>query len=362
MIVELSNGDLWMPVRASYGLGETRSSDRGKTWSPIESAAIKHTGSRFFVRKLRSGRLLLVKHGPIDQRTHRELLTAYISTDDAATWSDGLMLDERYHLSYPDGTQAPDGTIYVVYDHGRYPGTAREILMATFTEADVLAAKPSPQSRLKVLVNRAAEPGCKQEHGRVKVGNGDPSETVKIGNQQWMVANLNVSRFRNGDPIPQAKTAREWEQAGKQQRPAWCYFENDPRHCKKYGKLYNWYAVNDPRGLAPKGWRLPNNEDWAELADRYGGIRKAGHALKSVAGWGADGNGSNKSGFTGLPGGIRSDRGDFVHGGIYGYWWSTTEVNDSYADYRYLYCRSSKLFRYVNYFKASGFSVRCLRN
>lgn len=100
MIVELSNGELWMPVRASYGLGETRSSDQGKTWSPIRPAAIKHTGSRFFVRKLRSGRLLLVKHGPLDQRTHRELLTAFISTDDAATWSQGLMLDERYHLSY----------------------------------------------------------------------------------------------------------------------------------------------------------------------------------------------------------------------------------------------------------------------
>jgi uncharacterized protein (TIGR02145 family) len=362
MIVELSNGELWMPVRASYGLGETRSSDRGKTWSPIRPAAIKHAGSRFFVRKLQSGNLLLVKHGPIDQRTHRELLTAYISTDDAATWSDGLMLDERYHLSYPDGTQAPDGTIYVVYDHGRYPGTAREILMAVFTEADVVAGIPSEKTRLKALVNQAVEPGCDQQDGHVKAREGVPSETVRIGDQEWMTTNLSVSRFRNGDPIPEAKTAEEWEQAGKQQRPAWCYFENDPENGKLYGKLYNWYAVIDPRGLAPEGWRIPNNNDWSELADRYGGIRKAGSMLKSAAGWGATGNGTNESGFAGLPGGIRTDRGDFVDGGVYGYWWSTTELNGSYAFYRYLYCRSGKLFSYVNYFKSSGFSVRCLRD
>jgi uncharacterized protein (TIGR02145 family) len=368
MIVQLRSGELWMPVRASYGLGETRSPDQGETWSEIQPAAIKHTGSRFFVRTLHSGNLLLVKHGPIDQKTHRELLTAYLSTDDGATWSDGLMLDERYHLSYPDGTQAPDGTIRVVYDHGRYPGTQREILMAVFTEADVLAGKVSARTRLKVLVNRAVEPGCDQQdsgvesRNSIEARNADRPETVKIGDQQWMVANLNVSRFRNGDAIPEAKTAEQWARAGELRRPAWCYYENDPKHGKTYGKLYNWYAVTDPRGLAPAGWRIPSRDDWSELADRYGGIRQAGSALKSAAAWGAKGNGTNESGFTGLPGGIRNNVGDFVDGGVYGYWWSTSELNDSYADYRYLYCRSGKFFRYINYFKSSGFSVRCLRD
>ncbi len=362
MIVELSNGELWMPVRANYGMGETRSSDQGRTWSPIQPGAIKHTGSRFFTRKLQSGNVLLVKHGPIDQRTHRELLTAFLSTDDTATWSDGLMLDPRYHLSYPDGTQAADGRIYLVYDHGRYPGTAREILMAVFTEADVAAGIPSETTRLKALVNRAVEPGCDPDDGRVPAPIADPAETVTIGDQEWMVANLNVSHFRNGDPIPEAKTKQEWLQAGKQQQPAWCYYENDSQHGKTYGKLYNWYAVNDPRGLAPAGWRIPSNQDWAELADRFGGIRQAGRRLKAAEGWGGRGNGTNKSGFTGLPGGIRSDGGDFVDGGVYGYWWSSTELNDSYAYYHYLYCQSGKWFRYVNYFKSSGFSVRCLRD
>jgi hypothetical protein len=98
MIVERKDGNLWMLSRIRYGMGQSTSHDSGRTWSPIQPAPIKHTVSRFFIRKLLSGNLLLVKHGPIDQRTHRELLTAFISTDDGATWSKGLMLDERYHL------------------------------------------------------------------------------------------------------------------------------------------------------------------------------------------------------------------------------------------------------------------------
>ena len=163
MIVELDDGRLWMLLRIRYGMGESFSSDGGRTWSPIEPASIKHTASRFFLRKLRSGNLLLVKHGPIDQRTHRELLTAYISTDNGKTWKGGLMLDERHPVSYPDGVQAPDGRIYIIYDHGRYPGTAREILMAVFTEEDVLAGKPSADTRLKVVISKSLEPLCAQE-------------------------------------------------------------------------------------------------------------------------------------------------------------------------------------------------------
>jgi len=177
-----------------------------------------------------------------------------------------------------------------------------------------------------------------------------------------MAANLNVSRFRNGDPVPHTSTKQEWETAGKQGRPAWCYYGNDPENGRKYGKLYNWYAVADPRGLAPAGWRIPDNDDWTELADRFGGLRKAGRMLKATAGWGANRNGTNKSGFTGLAGGIRTHQGEFIHGGAYGFWWSESEFNESYAYYRYLYCRSGKLFRYVNYFKSSGFSVRCVRD
>jgi hypothetical protein len=163
MIIERADGTLWMLIRMRYGLGETLSRDGGNSWSIITPAAIKHTVSRFFIRRLNSGNLLLVKHGPINERTRREQLTAFISKDDGATWKGGLMLDERHPVSYPDGIQAPDSRIYVVYDHGRYPGTAREILMAVFTEADVLRGEPSEKTRLRVLISRAIEPACDQK-------------------------------------------------------------------------------------------------------------------------------------------------------------------------------------------------------
>jgi hypothetical protein len=162
MLVELENGALWMLIRMRYGLGESYSRDGGRTWSAIVPSPIKNPASKFFLRKLSSGHLLLVKNGPIDMKTKRELLTAYISEDNGKTWKGGLILDERHPVSYPDGIQAPDGRIYVIYDHGRYPGTAREILMAVFTEADVLRGEPSEKTRLKVLINRALEPGCDQ--------------------------------------------------------------------------------------------------------------------------------------------------------------------------------------------------------
>ena len=80
---------------------------------------------------------------------------------------------------------------------------------------------------------------------------------VKIGNQIWMVKNLNVETFRNGDHIHEAKTLEEWKIAGENQKPAFCYYNNDPKNGTIYGKLYNWYAVNDPRGLAPAGYHIP---------------------------------------------------------------------------------------------------------
>ena len=87
---------------------------------------------------------------------------------------------------------------------------------------------------------------------------------VLIGEQEWMINNLDVTNFKNGDPIPEAKTMEEWNRAAKEGRPAWCYFDNDPSTNSK-GKLYNWYAVNDPRGLAPIGWKVATVSDWQKL-------------------------------------------------------------------------------------------------
>ena len=156
MIVERKDGSLWMMVRVQ-GMGQTVSHDRGKTWTPVEKLAIPHPTSRFFVRRLNSGALLLVKHGGFDGRSGREKLMAFVSDDDGTTWTGGLILDERDHITYPDGVQAADGKIYVAYDRNRTPDGI--IQMAVFNEEDVRAGKPvSDVLRLKQEINRRPAP------------------------------------------------------------------------------------------------------------------------------------------------------------------------------------------------------------
>lgn len=162
MFVERRDGTLWTLVRTGYGLGESFSSDGGVTWSegaPATSVTHIDSAARFFIRRLNSGRLLFVKHAP-PANHGRSHLTAYLSDDDGATWQGGLLLDARAGVSYPDGVQAPDGTIYVIYDYSRHD--AREILMAAFTEEDVAAGKcVSIKGRLRGLVNKAGESGSR---------------------------------------------------------------------------------------------------------------------------------------------------------------------------------------------------------
>ena len=153
-IMELRDGRFWLVNRTQVGIGEFFSSDGGKTWTDFRESPIKHTSSRFFLRRLQSGNLLLVKNGPIDQNVGRSRMMAFLSKDDGKSWQGGLMLDERNQVSYPDGDQTPDGTIYIIYDWERLG--AKEILCAKITEEDILAGKTvNPKSRLKILVNKA---------------------------------------------------------------------------------------------------------------------------------------------------------------------------------------------------------------
>ncbi len=154
MLIERKDGSLWMLARTNYGIGESVSTDRGKTWPDLTPSKILHPSARFFIRRLKSGHLLLVKHGPIDKRIGRSHLTAYLSTDEGQSWSDGLMLDERGGVSYPDGQQTSEGVIHIIYDYSRTGD--RHILLASFREEDVIAGVPvSGHVRLRQIVSDA---------------------------------------------------------------------------------------------------------------------------------------------------------------------------------------------------------------
>jgi uncharacterized protein (TIGR02145 family) len=196
--------------------------------------------------------------------------------------------------------------------------------------------------------------------GGVKDLDGNFYKTVKIGKQAWMSENLAVSHFRNGDTIPEVQSDEEWETHGNKGKPAWCYEENNPVKGRKYGKLYNWYAVSDPRGLSPDGWHVPSDQEWVRFITNMGGPTVAALKMRTN---GLTNEGSEKSGddFKWPAGGARNDLGKFSGIGSYGYWWSSTEFASSKAWIRnldYLKC-------YVNspsFSKKYGLSVRCIKN
>jgi uncharacterized protein (TIGR02145 family) len=191
-------------------------------------------------------------------------------------------------------------------------------------------------------------------------------KSVKIGDQIWMQENLNVSKFRNDDPIPEAKTDEEWLKANQNGQPAWCYYSINS---KNYGKLYNWYAVNDPRGLAPEGWHIPSYDDWSKLVNDLG--ENAGSKLKSTTGWKIreednsnstkSGNRNNSSGFAATPGGSRLYDGTFNYAGNYGYWWSSTK-NSSLSSWNFFlsYEEDDSILDSSDF--DWGFSVRCIQD
>jgi len=193
----------------------------------------------------------------------------------------------------------------------------------------------------------------------IKKSNNNNIKTVTIGTQTWMAENLNVSTFRNGDAIPEVKTDAEWAQAFKEEKPAWCYYDNDPANGAKYGKLYNGYAVIDPRGLAPAGFHIPSEVEWIKLASYLDGTNHAAKKMKSTSGWMKDGNGTNESGFCALPGGYRLP--NFMYAGSNAYWWSSSLFVTGTPGWgffmKYNYDRLNKML-----YDEEGLSVRCIKD
>lgn len=215
--------------------------------------------------------------------------------------------------------------------------------------------------------------------GTVKDIDGNVYHTVTIGTQVWMVENLKTTKYRNGSPIPNVTDNDQW---GSLSTGAYCDYNNDAAIGVKYGKLYNWYAVNDIRNIAPTDWHVPTATEWTILEDyvaaNLGTSGSVPKALASKTDWassssaGAIGNDltkNNSSGFTALPGGGRFDSGNFRQSGIYlfigvyGSWWSSTTLNtpnvlDAWErgldyDYGVVYDHAAKI---------EGYSVRCLRD
>jgi uncharacterized protein (TIGR02145 family) len=202
--------------------------------------------------------------------------------------------------------------------------------------------------------------GCSNRPEAVIDRDGNSYKAIQLGSMIWTGKNLDVARYRNGDSIPEIKDAKEWASL---KTGAWCYNDNKLENGTIYGKLYNWYAVNDQRGLAPKGWHVATDAEWSALGDLLGGTENAGGALKASRLWKEQkSDEDDKSGFEAIPAGARRDSdGHFMQPGEYSRLWSATESTEKSAWSRSLGYFDAALRRgKAN--KNTGFSVRCVKD
>ena len=183
-------------------------------------------------------------------------------------------------------------------------------------------------------------------------------ELVAIGDQCWFAENLRTEHYVNGDAIPGELSDGEWSSTTN---GAQAIFANDASNLTDYGRLYNWFAVDDARGLCPSGWHVPTDVEYTTLTDGLGGTSVAGGKMKSSPEDSPAWNGTNTSGFSGLAGGYRDYYGGFYNGGYGGYFWSATAAGVSSAWLRELDGGDTEVNRYYNY-RPYGFSVRCVRD
>ena len=190
--------------------------------------------------------------------------------------------------------------------------------------------------------------------------NGYTYPSIVLGNgQEWMAENLRTTTYANGDPIPNITDNAQWSALTT---GAWSYYDNNSQFQNPYGKLYNWYAVNDSRNVCPAGWHVPTNQEWTVLSNYLGGSLVAGGKLKSVGTlfWSSPNqDATNEIGFSGLPGGGKI--GVSINMGSNGYYWTSTEIGSTTANSKYLSSANGELSGYGDD-KWIGFSVRCLKD
>jgi uncharacterized protein (TIGR02145 family) len=190
---------------------------------------------------------------------------------------------------------------------------------------------------------------------------------VTIGTQIWTSNNLDVNTFRNGEAIQEATNEEEWEKARENKTAAFCYKDYDRQNGQTSEKLYNWYAVNDPRGLAPIGYHIPSDKEWITLIKFLGGDEKAGFKMKSKSGWAMNrkkksGNGNNSSGFNALPNGNWFSFGGFVNYSFATLWWSSTTIDNAETVWCFRIDNEDAKVVRTECDKFSGLSVRCLKD
>lgn len=191
---------------------------------------------------------------------------------------------------------------------------------------------------------------CHAQTVQTKANNEAPATTeVVVGKQTWQGSNLNTERFRNGDVISEVRTPEEWEKADQEKRPAWCYYKNNAGNAVQKGKLYNWYAVHDSRGLAPEGWHIPSEAEWKTLTDQLGGIAIAGPQLRN-----------NATNFQGIAASCRYSFGDFNSDIGSSYWWTST-ASSSTGAVGFRIDSRGQMTREV-YMAGDGLSVRCMKD
>ncbi|WP_430814635.1 fibrobacter succinogenes major paralogous domain-containing protein [Carboxylicivirga sp. RSCT41] len=217
---------------------------------------------------------------------------------------------------------------------------------------------PPPDNELNGRTTAIFNPDKK--YGTVTDIEGNVYKTIVIGKQTWMAENLRVTRFRNGDAIPNITDNDKWS---IQAVAAYCNYNNteDLDTIATYGRLYNWYAAADSRNIAPKGWRVATPDDWNILIDYLGGETIAGGKLKEAGNehWESPNEADNSSGFTAQPGGFRFNDEDIKGIALYGYWWSTGQ-NGSSAARLQLFSWSQEVYKEMRSMN-TGYSIRCIK-
>ncbi len=184
-------------------------------------------------------------------------------------------------------------------------------------------------------------------------------KTVTIDEQTWMAENLTVSRFKNGDVIPEVRSEEEWEKMGKDGKPAWCYYLNKATDGDNLGKLYNWYAATDEREIAPDGWEVPTMDDWDLL--RTALVNDSlGFQLRH-SDWVGTSDNQSSLGFDALPSGYRDMHGTFINEGETAYWWDGANMGETAGGFRFLDgVHPALMGDYAG--KGYGFSIRCVKS